>query len=121
MPEHVERGTKRDERAGVGEGEVDGEGGILLAEALARLARVRTASNQPAQGEADHADEQRGGRDRRHQAVYPGGILANELRGLGGRQEYLDGLTEIYQLRRLGKPFENELNKLICDALGVVI
>jgi hypothetical protein len=44
-----------------------------------------------------------------------------ELRGLGGRQEYLDGLTEIYQLRRLGKPFENELNKLICDALGVVI
>jgi hypothetical protein len=44
-----------------------------------------------------------------------------ELRGLGGRQEYLDGLTEIYQLRRLGKPYENELNKLICDTLGVVV
>jgi hypothetical protein len=44
-----------------------------------------------------------------------------ELRGLGGRQEYLDGLTEIYQLRRLGKPYENELNKLICDSLGVVV
>jgi hypothetical protein len=44
-----------------------------------------------------------------------------ELRGLGGRQQYLDGLTEIYQLRRLGKSFENELNKLICDNLGVVI
>jgi hypothetical protein len=44
-----------------------------------------------------------------------------ELRGLGGRQEYLDGLSEIYQLRRLGKPFDNELNKLICDNLGVVV
>jgi hypothetical protein len=44
-----------------------------------------------------------------------------ELRGLGGRQEYLDSLTEIYQLRRLGKPYENELNKLICDSLGVVV
>ncbi len=44
-----------------------------------------------------------------------------ELRGLGNRQQYLDGLTEIYQLRRLGKSFENELNKLICDNLGVVI
>ena len=44
-----------------------------------------------------------------------------ELRGLGRRQEYLDALTEIYQLRRMGKPYENELNKLICDALGVVI
>jgi hypothetical protein len=44
-----------------------------------------------------------------------------ELRGLGGRQEYLDSLTEIYQLRRLGKPYENELNKLICDTLGVVV
>ena len=43
-----------------------------------------------------------------------------ELRGLNGRQDYLDALTEIYQLRRLGKPYENELNKLICDALGVV-
>ena len=42
-----------------------------------------------------------------------------ELRGLNGRQDYLDGLSEIYQLRRLGKPFENELNKLICDTLGV--
>lgn len=44
-----------------------------------------------------------------------------ELRGLGGRQEYLNGLTEIYQLRRLGKSYENELNKLICDNLGVII
>lgn len=44
-----------------------------------------------------------------------------ELRGLGSRREYLDGLSEIYQLRRLGKPYENELNKIICDALGVVI
>jgi hypothetical protein len=43
------------------------------------------------------------------------------LRGLGGRQAYMDGLTEIFQLRRLGKPYENELNKLICDTLGVVI
>ena len=42
-------------------------------------------------------------------------------RWLGGRQAYLDGLTEIHQLRRLGKSFENELNKLICDNLGVVI
>jgi hypothetical protein len=44
-----------------------------------------------------------------------------ELRGLGDRQDYLDGLTEIYHLRRLGKPYENELNKMICDALGVVV
>jgi len=35
--------------------------------------------------------------------------------------EFKEALTEIYQLRRMGKPYENELNKLICDALGVVI
>ena len=44
-----------------------------------------------------------------------------ELRGLNGRQDYLDGRSEIYQLRRLGKSYENELNKLICDNLGVLI
>jgi hypothetical protein len=35
--------------------------------------------------------------------------------------EFKEALTEIYQLRRLGKPYENELDKMICDALGVVI
>lgn len=44
-----------------------------------------------------------------------------ELRGLGERIEMKEALNEIYHLRRLGKPYENELNKLICDALGVVI
>lgn len=44
-----------------------------------------------------------------------------EARGLSDKPEFKETLTEIYQLRRLGKPFENELNKLICDALGVVI
>lgn len=44
-----------------------------------------------------------------------------EARGLSDKPEFREALTEIYQLRRLGKPFENELNKLICDALGVVI
>lgn len=40
---------------------------------------------------------------------------------ISSESEFRNGLIEIYQLRRLGKPFENELNKLICDALGVVI
>ena len=40
---------------------------------------------------------------------------------INGEHEFNEALTEIYQLRRLGKPYENELNKLICDALGVVI
>ena len=44
-----------------------------------------------------------------------------EARGLSDEPVMQEALTEIYQLRRLGKPFENELNKLICDALGVVI
>ena len=44
-----------------------------------------------------------------------------ELRGFGERIPMKEALTEIYQLRRLGKPYENELNKLICDALGVVV
>jgi hypothetical protein len=44
-----------------------------------------------------------------------------ELRGLGERMPVKESLSEIYQLRRLGKPYENELNKLICDALGVVV
>jgi hypothetical protein len=35
--------------------------------------------------------------------------------------EIRNNLIEIYQLRRQGKSFENELNRLICDALGVVI
>lgn len=38
-----------------------------------------------------------------------------------GEHEFKEALTEIYQLRRMGKPYENELNKMICDALGVVI
>ena len=42
-------------------------------------------------------------------------------RGLSEESTVREALTEIYQLRRLGKPYENELNKLICDALGVVI
>ena len=44
-----------------------------------------------------------------------------ELRGLGERMPIKEALSEIYHLRRLGKPYENELNKLICDALGVVL
>lgn len=40
---------------------------------------------------------------------------------INGEHQFNEALTEIYQLRRLGKPYENELNKLICDALGVVI
>jgi hypothetical protein len=40
---------------------------------------------------------------------------------INGELEFKEALTEIYQLRRMGKPFENELNKMICDALGVVI
>jgi len=40
---------------------------------------------------------------------------------IDGELEFKEALTEIYQLRRLGKPYEFELNKLICDALGVVI
>ena len=40
---------------------------------------------------------------------------------INGELEFKEALTEIYQLRRLGKSYENELNKLICDALGVVI
>lgn len=44
-----------------------------------------------------------------------------EARGLSDEPEFKEALTEIYQLRRLGKPYENELNKLICDVLGVVI
>jgi hypothetical protein len=40
---------------------------------------------------------------------------------INGELEFKEAVNEIYQLRRLGKPFENELNKLICDALGVVI
>ena len=35
--------------------------------------------------------------------------------------EIRNSLIDIYQLRRLGKPYENELDKMICDALGVVI
>ncbi len=42
-------------------------------------------------------------------------------RGLSDKLVMQEALTEIYQLRRLGKSYENELNKLICDALGVVI
>ncbi len=42
-------------------------------------------------------------------------------RGLSDKLVMQEALTEIYQLRRLGKSCENELNKLICDALGVVI
>jgi hypothetical protein len=47
-----------------------------------------------------------------------------ELRMLGDSSQmsiFKSVLTEIYQLRRLGKSYENELNKMICDALGVVI
>ena len=44
-----------------------------------------------------------------------------EARGLSDKLVMQEALTEIYQLRRLGKSYENELNKLICDALGVVI
>ncbi len=40
---------------------------------------------------------------------------------INGELEFKETLTEIYQLRRLGKPYENELDKMICDALGVVI
>jgi hypothetical protein len=40
---------------------------------------------------------------------------------INGEHQFNEALTEIYQLRRLGKPYENELNKLICDTLGVVI
>jgi len=40
---------------------------------------------------------------------------------INGELEFKEAVNEIYQLRRLGKPFENELNKLICDSLGVVI
>ena len=43
-----------------------------------------------------------------------------ELRMLGERIPMKEALNEIYQLRRLGKPYENQLNNLICDALGVV-
>ena len=39
----------------------------------------------------------------------------------GGPGGWKSRLFEIYQLRRLGKPYENELNKLICDTLGIVI
>ena len=40
---------------------------------------------------------------------------------IDGELQFKEAVNEIYQLRRLGKPFENELNKLICDTLGVVI
>ena len=35
--------------------------------------------------------------------------------------EFMEAVTEIYQLRRLGKPYETELDKFISDTLGVVI
>ena len=38
-----------------------------------------------------------------------------------GEHKFKEALNEIYHLRRLGKPYENELNKLICDALSVVV
>lgn len=44
-----------------------------------------------------------------------------EARGIGDVYTIKQALVDIYQLSRLGKPYENELNKLICDALGVVI
>jgi hypothetical protein len=47
-------------------------------------------------------------------------IQEYESRGLSPGQRIEEALTEIYRLRRLGKPYENELNKLICDTLGVV-
>jgi hypothetical protein len=40
---------------------------------------------------------------------------------INGEHKFKEALSEIYQLRRMGKPYENELNNLICDALGVVV
>jgi hypothetical protein len=50
-----------------------------------------------------------------------------EARGLGltpgqsNRDSMVESIREIYHLRRMGRPYENELNKLICDTLGVVV
>lgn len=50
-----------------------------------------------------------------------------EARGLGltpgqsNRERMVEAINEIYHLRRMGRPYENELNKLICDTLGVVV
>lgn len=50
-----------------------------------------------------------------------------EARGLGltpGQNDnhgMVEAIKEIYQLRRMGKSYENELNKLICDTLGVIV
>jgi hypothetical protein len=54
--------------------------------------------------------------------------IANEYeaRGLGltpgysNRDSMVQAINEIYHLRRMGRPYEHELNKLICDTLGVV-
>ena len=35
--------------------------------------------------------------------------------------ELMEAVTEIYHLRRLGKPYVTELDKFISDTLGVVI
>ena len=49
-----------------------------------------------------------------------------EARGLGltpgqnDKDGMIEAIREIYYLRRVGKPYEHELNKLICDTLGVV-
>lgn len=44
-----------------------------------------------------------------------------ESRGRFVETEHSEQLTRIYELRRLGRPFDNELDNYISDVLGKVV